>query len=73
MHSLKKVRQILFICHQVDLFSDEELLLLWDANTSDNLDFPHELYSEFSLDDMETDECKAYVRENDIRPDTTFF
>ena len=48
MHSPKKVRQILFICHQDDLISDEELLLLWDANTSDNLDFPHELYREFS-------------------------
>ena len=59
MHSLEKVRQILFICHQDDLISDEQLLLLWDANTFDNLDFPHELYSEFSLDDMETDECKA--------------
>ena len=63
MHSLEKVRQILFICHQDDLISDEELLLLWDANISDNLDFPHELYPEFSLDDMETDECKDYVRE----------
>ena len=48
MPSLKKVREILLICLQDDLISDEELRLLWDANTSDNLDFPHELYREFS-------------------------
>ena len=74
-NSLKKVAEILLICHQDDLISDEEFLLLWDANTSDNLDFPHELYPQFSLDDMETGECKAKFtfEKNDIRPDTTFF
>ena len=75
MPSLKKVREILLICLQDDLISDEEFLLLWDANTSDNLDFPHELYREFSQDYMETDEYKAEFtfEKNDIRPDTTFF
>ena len=55
--------------------SDEKLLLLWDANTSDNLDFLHELLPEFSLYTMQTDECKAEFRfeKNDIPIDTTLF
>ena len=70
MPSFKKVREMLLICHRDYLISDEEFLLLRDANTSDNLDFPHELYPEFSLDDMEADECKAEFRfeKSDIRP-----
>ncbi len=40
----------------VNLLSEEEFLVLYDASKSKNLDLPCKIYSPFNLDDMEEDE-----------------
>ena len=52
------------VCDLLDSFDDgqlseDEFLLLYDLNTSNNPDFLHECYGEFSLDDLDDSECFA--------------
>ena len=42
--SLKDVRNQLLISHDDGVINDEELLLLYDLNRSDNLDLPYNSY-----------------------------
>jgi hypothetical protein len=60
--SLKKTRELLMYAYDDKMISDEEFLLLFDANKSANLDLPYETYEPFNLDDMEEDECYAEFR-----------
>lgn len=65
--SLKEAKKQLLYAFDDGLNSDE-CLLLYDLNTSTNLDFPYEQYPLFDLDDMQNDECLAEFRvhKNDL-------
>ena len=60
--SFKKTRDLLLIAYDDKLISDEEFLLLYQANKSTNLDLPYEEYLRFDLENMEDDECFAEFR-----------
>lgn len=68
MPFLKEVRNQLLLSHSDGLINDEELLLLYDINSSNNLDLPYDLYPHFNFDDLEDDECLSEFRfrKNDI-------
>lgn len=42
--------------------SEDEFVLLYDANTSKNPDFPYDCYGKFDLDEMDDSECLAEFR-----------
>ena len=52
----------LMYAHNAGIIDDEELLLLFDLNTSSNRDLPYMNYPEFSLDHMPDDECRTEFR-----------
>ena len=68
MPRLRDVRDCLLLSHDQNLINDEELLLLYDMNTSKNPDFCYWQYPSFDLDRMNDDECKAEFRflKNDV-------
>ena len=68
MMSLKEVRNQVFISHDDGVINDEELLLMYDLNRSDNLDLPYNSYPDFDFDDLEDDECISEFRfyKNDL-------
>ena len=68
MNSFREVRDILLVAHSENLINDEELVLLYDLNTSNNIDLPSCSYNEFDLDMMSDDECRSEFRflKNDI-------
>ena len=68
MMSLKEVRNQLLISHDDGVINDEELLLLYDLNRSDNLGLPYNSYPGFDFDDLEDDECLSEFRfyKNDL-------
>ena len=68
MSSLKEVRNQLLISHYEGLIDDEEFLLLYDMNMSNNLDLPYEAYEQFRLENLEDDECVSEFRfrKNDL-------
>lgn len=68
MNSFREVRDILLVAHSENLINDEELVLLYDLNTSNNIDLPSWSYNEFDLDMMSDDECRSEFRflKNDI-------
>ena len=66
--SLKEVRNQLLISHDEGVINDEEFLLLYDLNTSNNLDLAYDSYPGFDFDDLEDDECLSEIRfyKNDL-------
>lgn len=62
MSSLKETRNLLLLEHDEGLINDEELLLLYDLNMSDNLDLPYDLYPRFDFDELQNDECLSDFR-----------
>ena len=54
--------------YQDGSIDDTEFALLYDLNSSENLEFPYWKYGRFDLDSMTDDECKAEFRffKNDI-------
>ena len=60
--SFAKAREHLLYAFDDKMISEEEFLLLYDANKSTNLDLPYEQYVRFELDEMEDDECLAEFR-----------
>lgn len=62
MTSLKEVRDQLLISHTDGVLDDDELLVLYDLNRSNNLDLPYDSYPDFSFDDLEDDECLSEFR-----------
>ena len=62
MPSLKEVRNQLMFSHFNNEITDEEFLLLYDLNTSTNLDLPYHSYDHFDLDVLENDECLSEFR-----------
>ena len=62
MTSLKEVRDQLLMSHDDGVLNDEEFLLLYDLNWSNNLDLPYDSYPDFTFDDLEDDECSSEFR-----------
>ena len=62
MPKLKTVGDSLVIAHSENIIDDEELLLLFDANHSTNLDLPYWSCECFDLDSWSEDECKSELR-----------
>ena len=62
MMSLKEVRNQRLISHDYDVINDEELLLLYDLNRSDNVDLSYNSYPGFDFHDLEDDECLSEFR-----------
>ena len=68
MMSLEEVRNQLLISHDDGVINDEEHLLLYDLNSSDNVDLPYNSYPGFDFDDLEDDDCLSECRfyKNDL-------
>ena len=66
--SLKEVRNQLLISHDDGVINGEEHLLLYDLNSSDNVDLLYNSYPGFDFDDLEDDECLSECRfyKNDL-------
>ena len=62
MASFRDARDMLTIAFCNDIISADEYILLYDLNTSKNLDLPFDAYNRFDLDDMEDSECVAEFR-----------
>ena len=59
MATFREVRDLVAVACFEDIIDEDEFLLLWDFNTSKNLDFPYEDYGRFDLDEMDDSECIA--------------
>ena len=57
MASFRKIRSILLQSFDNGDISADELLLLYDVNTSKNPDVPYESYGKFDLNDMDDSQC----------------
>ena len=68
MASFRDIRNLLNESFDDDDISENEFLLLYDANTSKNPDFPYDCYGSFDLDEMDDSECLAEFRfhKNDV-------
>ena len=55
-------------CSEDGSINDAEFALLYDLNSSKNLEFPHYKYGRFDLDSVTDDECNTEFRifKNDI-------
>jgi hypothetical protein len=62
MASFRDARLMLLDSYDDGLIDEEELLVLYDLNTSKNPVFPYESYERFELTDMDEAECKAEFR-----------
>ena len=62
MYSFRRTRQQLVIALDENMINTEEFLLLWDANTSKNPDFPVTVHPTFNLDEKDAEEVKAEFR-----------
>ena len=62
MATFREAREALLLANDLDLIEDEELLSLYDVNTSKNLDIPYWKYDKFDLDCLSDDECKSEFR-----------
>ncbi|PFX14996.1 hypothetical protein AWC38_SpisGene20810 [Stylophora pistillata] len=62
MTTFREAREALLLANDLDLIDDEEMLLLYDLNTSKNLDIPDWKYDKFELDSLSDDECKSEFR-----------
>ena len=62
MNSFREVRNILLLAHSENLINDEDLVLLYDLNTSKNIDLPYWSYTEFDLDTLSDDEWRSEFR-----------
>ena len=66
--TLRGARELLFHSHSNNIINDEEFLLLYDVDRSENPDFPYWKFPEFDLDKQSDDECNSefQFRKNDI-------
>ena len=62
MTSFRQTRNLIGIAYDEGYINDEEFLLLWDASTSKNPDFPVAIYPCFNLDEKNATEVKAEFR-----------
>ena len=59
MAAFREAREALLLAFQDGSIDDTEFALLYDSNSSENLEFPDWRYGCFDLDSMTDDECKA--------------
>ena len=62
MASFREMRNLLLESFDDGDISEDEFVLLYDANTSKNPDFPYDCYGKFDLDEMDDSECLAEFR-----------
>ena len=62
MSTFRKTRNCLLESFNNGDISEDEFLLLYDANTSKNQDFPYECYGNFNLEEMDESECLSEFR-----------
>lgn len=70
MASFRDTREALLLAYDQGLINDEEFVLLYDINTSKNLDYPYWNYDRFDLDSWSDDECRSDLRL--YKADSTF-
>ena len=68
MAFFRDAREALLLSYDENLIDTEEFCLLYDLNTSQNLDYPYWNYEYFNLDNLSEPECKAELRflRNDV-------
>ena len=68
MATFRNARESLLLGYSENLINAEDFILLYDLNTSKNLDFPYWSFNKFDLDILTDDECLADFRflKNDI-------
>ena len=68
MASFRDIRNLLVESFDDDGISEDEFLLLHDANTSKNPDFSYGCYKSFDFNEMDNSECLEEFRfyENDV-------
>lgn len=62
MATFRKARELLITSFDDGDISEDEFLLLYDANTSKNLDYPNQNYEHFDLEGLDESECLAEFR-----------
>ena len=62
MASLRNTQEALLLGYCKGWLDEMEFLALYDLNTSENLEFPYDLYDQFNLDDIDEAECIAEFR-----------
>ena len=55
--TFRKVRKLLLGSYDDGDISEDEFLLLHDANSSKNPDFPYQNYEHFDLEELDENEC----------------
>ena len=58
MAAFRELREALLFAYQDGSIDDTEFALLYDLNSSENLEFPYWKYGRFDLDSMTDDKCK---------------
>ena len=68
MANMLERRNVVVEAYDDGLLNDEEFVLLYDLNSSRNLNIPYWQYPNFDLDNMQDDECISEFRflKNDI-------
>ena len=56
MPNFREARKALLYAHSDNLIDDEEFMLLYDLNTSKNLDLEYWLYPKFDLETVSDDD-----------------
>ena len=62
MATFREAREALLFAYQDGSIDDTEFALLYDLNSSENLEFSYWKYGRFDLASMTDDECKAEFR-----------
>ena len=62
MATFRKVCELLLLSFDDGDISEDEFLLLYDANNSKNPDFPYQNYEHFDLEELNESECLAAFR-----------
>lgn len=62
MASFKELRDLLAICYDSKMISDEEFLISYEKFQPKNPDFNNENYPAFDLDDISSADCYADFR-----------
>ena len=62
MATFKETREVLLASYACGIITDEEFSLLFEENSSSNLDFPYDNYPPFNLESQSEAECRANFR-----------
>ena len=66
--AFKNVRNMLLINHNDGFIDGEEFVVLYNLNASRNLDFPHDSYAPFHLEELDESKIvlQSFALENEI-------